>query len=346
METGRLGLCDEEVDVPAGSFEGIRTPRAPSGVGIRQDTCLYYPYFSVRDEVWLKHVLVWWDRIATIVPVDVPLERVTDDRLRALAEANAIQAWPVDAAAREKAARAAVELIDQGALTDFPEGEPFELHFGKMTNQLVEELRRRDQIVDLRGDNVLVPRNTGFLVMAVLAHVLAERTRAWPLTDELDLATAYIGIARREGAGGGAVEVVEADLQLMVPNLESVDIVDWLRFREDHRADLEAYRRSVKQLARDVSRAADRDAAEEILDDRREQVEGEIEANRSIFRKLTSETSIVALSFVAEAGALVANPALAGAVAVVAAGALVAKRFRHREIHHLSFLTKAARQFG
>lgn len=291
----------------AGSFEGIRTPRAPSGVGVQQDTCLYYPFFSVRDEIWLKQVLVWWDRIAIIVPIDVPLDRVADERLRALAEAGAIQAWPVDMAAREKAARVAVELIDQGKLAAFPKGEPFELHFGKVTNQLVEELKRRDQIVDLSGGNVVVPGNTGFLVMTILAHVLAEKTKAWPLTDERELANAYVAIARREGAGGGAVAVVEADLQLMIPKLESVDLVDWLRFREDHRAELETYRKSVKQLARDVSRAADHDAAQEIIADRREQVEGEIEANKSIFKKLTSETALAALTLVAEAGAVVAN---------------------------------------
>lgn len=329
-----------------GSFEGIRTPRAPSGVGIQQDTCLYYPYFSIRDEVWLKQVLVWWDRIATIVPVDVPLEHIADTRLRVLAEAGAVQAWPVDMAERQEAARVAIELIDEGNLTAFPEGEPFELHFGKMTDQLVDDLKKRDQVVDVRGGQVVVPGNTGFLVMAILAHVLAERTKAWSLTDQRELANAYIGIARRGGASGGAVEVVEADLQLLIPNLESVDLADWLKFRTDHRAELVTYRKSVKQLARDVSRAADRDEAQEILADRKEQVEGEIEEKKRIFKKLTSETSLATLSFVAEAGALVANPAVATAVAVVAAGALVTRHFRHREIHHLSFLTKAARQFG
>lgn len=334
--------------MPAGSFDAIRTSRAPSGVGPQQDTCLYYPYFTVRDELWLKQVLVWWDRLATVVPVDVPLERVADDRFHALAEAGAIQAWPVEMAAREEAARAAIGLIDQGRLAEFPEGEPLELHFGKMTGHLVEQLRERGQTIDRRGGNVIVPMNTGLLVMAVLAHVLAERTRAWPLTDQRDLANAYLGIAsRRTGAGGGAMAVVEGDLQLVIPNLESVDLTHWLQFRADHREELKSYRRSIKQLARDVSRAEDHDVAQEMLDDRREQVEDEIEAGKGLFKKLTTETAVAALTLVTEAGVLAINPALGGTVGVVAtAGALAANRFRRREIHHLSFLTKAARKFA
>jgi hypothetical protein len=289
--------------------------------------------------------LVWWDRIATVVPIDVPLERVADARFRVLAEANALQAWPVEMSVREKAARAAISLIDQGKLTLFPDGEPFEMHFGKMTGQLVEELRKRDLVVDQREGNVLVPGSTGFLVMAVLAHVLADRTRAWPLTDQRQLATAYVEVASREGAGGGAQQVVAADLRLTVPNLESVELARWLRFREDNRAELEVYRKSIRQLARDLSRSRDPDAAEELLSERKEQVESEIEEKKSLFKKLTSDTSLTVLTFVAEVGALVVNPAVAGAVGVAAAGGLAANHFRHREIHHLAFLAEAARHF-
>jgi hypothetical protein len=295
--------------------------------------------------MWLKQVLTWWDRIATIVPIDVPLDRVADARLRVLAEAGAVQAWPVEYEVRERAARAAMGLIDQGRLEAFPDGDPFHVHFGKMTDQLVEELKQRDLVLGLSEGNVLVPGKVGFLVMAVLAHVLGDRTRAWALTDQPDLATAYIGIARPPGAAGGAHQVVAADLRLTVPNLDSVDLARWLEFRDRHRAELRAYRRSIKQLARELSRARDPDEAEELLDDRREQVETEIEERRGLFRKLTSESVLVVLALVADVGTFIVNPAIGGAL-TVATGGLALNRLRHREVHHLAFLAKAGRRFG
>jgi len=29
--------------------------------------CLYYPYYEVRDEMWVKEALLYWETIATIV---------------------------------------------------------------------------------------------------------------------------------------------------------------------------------------------------------------------------------------------------------------------------------------
>ncbi len=333
-------------------LDRVRMPRAPSGVGVQPDTCLYYPYFSVRDEAWLKQILVWWDQLATIVPLDVPLASVADGRFQALAEAGALQAWPVDLHVREAAARAVLDLIDQGKLAEFPEGDPFELRFGKMTHELVDELRRRDQVISVEGENVLLPGNTGFLVMAILAQALAEGTGAWPLTDEQSQAEAYVAIARGEPEGGpgarvaAGLQLMKVDLELTVPNLESVDLAAWLKFRDKHRSDLAAYRRSVKKLARDIALAPDRDVAQEVLSERKEQVQAEMEDRRSLFKRLTSDSALVALSFLVDLGVVAFNPALGAAISVAATGPLVAKQVLRREIHHLSFLTKAARRFG
>jgi len=49
----------------------VRRPRAPEGVAVPPDVCLYYPHFEVRDENWAKEALLYWETIATIVPLDV-----------------------------------------------------------------------------------------------------------------------------------------------------------------------------------------------------------------------------------------------------------------------------------
>jgi len=330
----------------AGSFDPVRTARAPSGVGAQPDTCLYYPYFAVRDEQWLKKVLVWWDRVATIVPVDVDFEQVVNEPTRILAEAEAFQAWPVERAVRDSAARAAIELIDQGRLMDFPDAEPVELHFGKLTRQLVEELRARDQVVRVRQGRVLVRGKAAMLVMEVLAHALADQTGASPLTDERAFANAYVGLASRRRLEGGAVDIVEADLELTIPNLESIPLRDWLSFRTDHRGELEVYRSSIRKLAREIAHASDRDEVDDILAERKHQVEEEVRARKSVFRKLTSETSVATLALLAAIGEFIPHPAIASAIAVGAAGAVVAKQVHHPEVHQLSFLTKAARKLG
>jgi uncharacterized protein DUF6236 len=321
----------------------IRTGRAPAGIEQRPGTCLYYPYFSISNETWLKEALLWWDRIATIVPNDVPIEAIADDQMRALADFGVFEAWPVEARIRDRAAKTAIRLMDEGALADFPDAEDFELHFGKLTGQLQEQLYEREQVVRGGPGSIYVKGKTGLLVLSVLAHMLAEETRAWALTDDPQLATAYLGIARRSGAGAGVLSVIEADIDVVIPQIQDVPIARWLKFREEHPNELEVYRRSIANLARDVARAADTEEAEEILAERKDALRDELDRQKGIFNKLTSEVAVATISFVAAAGGFAVNPALGAAVSAVAAGAIVASQFRRREIHQLSFLAKAAR---
>lgn len=55
------------------SLDQLRPPRGPSGVGLQRSACLYYPNFSVHDELWAKEALLLCNFIATIIPRDVDL---------------------------------------------------------------------------------------------------------------------------------------------------------------------------------------------------------------------------------------------------------------------------------
>src|ERR671918_278038 len=107
--------------MPRGSFDLIRMGRAPGSVGIQADTSLYYPNYSVKDELWAKQVLLFWDSISTIVPRDVDPTSIDSELFRSLAKGGALRTWQVELPLRERVASTAMQLIDEGRAEAFPQ---------------------------------------------------------------------------------------------------------------------------------------------------------------------------------------------------------------------------------
>lgn len=181
----------------------------------------------------------------------------------------------------------------------------------------------------------------------MLAHRLAEATNAQPLTDDSDLASCYLHVGQANNRTNAALNIVQRDLELAIPDLRNIDLATWLKFREKHRPALEVYRSGLRQLARDVTHAAGTDEVEEILKEREQVLANTMDQKKTVFKTLTSDNTWTTLRIVVEVGTTApVNPLIAAALLGVEAAAYAAKQFRRKELHHLSFVQVAAKTFN
>lgn len=140
------------------SMNVVGRPRAPYGVSIDKPTCLYYPFFTMQDQEWTKKALLFWDRIATIVPKNVDLTFFPDPAFHDLVAAGALQPWAVSSEIRSEVTESAVQMIDAGVHLQFPPGEPFPINFGKMTAELQDGLTERNLVRGATPTDLLLDR--------------------------------------------------------------------------------------------------------------------------------------------------------------------------------------------
>lgn len=301
----------------------------------------------MQDQEWTKKALLFWDRIATIVPKNIDLTSFPDTAFHDLVAAGALQPWAVSSEIRSEVTESAVQMIDSGVHLQFPPGEPFPINFGKMTAELHEALTERDLVRGATPTDLLLDRNVALMVLTLLAHRLAEATNAQPLTDDSDLASCYLHVGQANNRTHAALTIVQRDLELAIPDLRNIELPAWLKFREQHRPALEMYRSGLRQLARDVTHAAEPDEVEEILKDREQDLANTMDEKKSVFKTLTSDNTWTTLRIVVEIGTTApVNPLIAAALLGVEAAAYAAKQFRRKELHHLSFVQAAGKRFN
>ncbi len=336
---------EEEVDALSEVARPVRRPRAPEGVAVRPDVCLYYPHFEVRDENWAKEALLYWETIATIVPLDVDTASFSSQLYRDLADAGAVEPWGVSRDARERATDVILQLLDAGYADAFPEGEPFTLNFGKLTRSLIAGLKERGVDARATGQDVLVDFRVGSLVMCVLAHVLADAMKTRPLTDHPQLGETYLNVMGASPRGSNTVTIIAQDIALAIPDLRDVDLRAWLAFRDKHRRELTEYRESVTSLAREAAGAEDEDEALSVFEARRATIERYLESKKGFFKRLTASTTLSAVSLLLGLPSLV-DPGVIEVVTGTASPAIGVKQLMKREVHQLSFVQKLSQKWG
>lgn len=314
---------------------------------MQRTACLYYPNFGVPDELWAKEALLLWDFIATIIPRGVDLTQVAKKYplFQELTESGALRPWAVEMQVREKAGELALNLIDTKQFEILPETDPFALNFGKLTDQFANQLDERGLVLEKRASEVVVEGRVGLLVMMILAHVLEEGTQAAPVTDAEDLGRAYVSVLHHvDGAAGlESRRVVQHDLQFLMPDLANVELGKWLRFRRKYASELIEYRRSVNLAAGEIEKSNDEDQAVEILANRLQDLQRQVEERTSIFRKLTTAVQESGIVVVADLGAIgLASPTLKGAVGgLLSSAGIIAHEFR-KELHRTTFVQRLA----
>jgi hypothetical protein len=157
------------------------------------DTALYFPYVRVPQTPWFTQVLLYWDRVASIVPDSLRAKPdALDPYMRELKRERLLEYVRPDSELWETAetfTSAFLKLLE--GLPIPPEGERrfTRLHISKLPGHLFDELHSRGLAKD-RGGNVVaswhqVEVTTADAYMAYLACVISGKRKetTLPVTD-------------------------------------------------------------------------------------------------------------------------------------------------------------------
>ena len=252
------------------------------------DIALYYPYVHPRDDGWLKHAVLFWPRIARIIPPGYL--RSDTESARKLQEAGILldrnpgpAAFSVSADFGGFVAAHAGELTARHSLTAARRLEPPRdvradghvnphygwIHRGKITNDAIAALTE-NQLATEHGDWIGMHPALSNVYMCALTAKLAARGLNVPITDqglhhvaaagwELDdLARALLPDTdlvadASDGAPAAKQLVVSLALRsLALPGIDAVPIERIIELRHEHGDQFVRFRAAIASLAASV----------------------------------------------------------------------------------------------
>ncbi len=251
---------------------------------------LYYPYIHFRDEEWLRTSLLYWDRMARIVPSGYPphdsptVKRLTDDF-------DFIDNVNPDYGILDAVGGPFIELIrgrgdelrGRFRLTGTPQGpitvEGIPVHAEILAPKLSDELRNALRESGLTADRADTSGIASFYLhpelanvyMTALAQAMASAAKCQLVSDDArgHVAAGGLTVARlgellldldRQALGSTEVETQMAlfALRIALPKgLKDVPLDKLFALRERHREELNAYQRFVSDLVRSDGPLAD-----------------------------------------------------------------------------------------
>lgn len=228
---------------------------------------LYYPTIDIPNKEWLRHALLYWDKISSIVPGDgdpMILAKLSSDIEILIKEGEFVPVSPKELFSEEKHRETALQFFDdfietfesdnfQNLILEeektyfeiytekglFSKKKTFEsLPNSKVPNSIYEYLVNRDKTFAIKqnSDFVNIETNTALLYMSLLAKYLADIN-----TNPTTIGTDNIGYEKynfrnvNEENGFPAISIVLNDLLPSPKNNVSLQkILEFKRIRKDN----------------------------------------------------------------------------------------------------------------
>jgi hypothetical protein len=267
----------------------------------------YYPepYWRLAEGDWLKTVLLFFDRIAILLPAYMRGRESAADPVLAgpLTERGLLQVLEpetfVDQVVTESLTTMMVDLITQGAFDHLERSrhgyqELSRSRLGwnadvELASMVVEELQSRGLAHESR-DGLSVPlhpvvRTTVLVLLSQLARSAGMRhgLDLHPITADrraLDSLIGTLSLSPMPSLG----HVVALDLEAVALDLAPLPLDDVLDFRGQHTSDYRRYMRDVRRFIAELS-PLPRDERERLLVDRREELADRAHQLRRLARR-------------------------------------------------------------
>lgn len=286
----------------------------PDGGGRRFLEVAYYypaPFWTANEGSWIKSLLLFFDRIAILLPDYMYGRHIAADPSLAgpledlgLLEILDPSDW-VDQEMTETLSRTTLDMVEAGIFDDLPADVRFqELSQSRMgygadldlASSLVEELQGRGLAED-SADGVSIPlhpvvRTTILVLLAQLARSAGERRnmRVHPTTSHLPAGSDLRRILSLSGMPS-AGHVVSLDLEFVSLDLEQVPLDELLAFRAAHAAEYQAYARSLRGFMEELSQIADPEERIALLSVRSSELADSAHALRTRARRSFSKAA-------------------------------------------------------
>lgn len=257
------------------------------------EVAYYYPqpYWRMAEADWLKSLLLFFDRVAILLPrymggVEVTADPILAGPMRDRGLLTILEPETfVDQTMTEHLASSLTGLISAGAFDELEKSSHFaELSRSRMgwdadvriAKDVITELRRRG-LARKSEDGVSVPlhpvvRKTVLVLLSQLARARGRELgmELHPVTSEesvIHTLTEVLALHAMPSTG----QIVLVDLETVGVDLSAVPLDEVVGFRDAHGAEYRAYARDIRRLVADLSPLAPEDR-ERLLADRREEL--------------------------------------------------------------------------
>lgn len=259
-----------------------------------QDTILYYPSIEIKDGEWLRKAILYWDKVASIVPA-VNYQDDSWSDMRYLLNVDLYE--PIYPSELE----ADSELVDEFCRQV---KEQLRLHNDKRNwthkskvhvdktmyrERKINRAKTPETICDFLLDEGIATRKNeewlymaeydSMVYMALLAKFLAKKHDRMHIGT--DMKTFFSTPFIMNGAKmGNAEKQIYMNIQindiLPCPILEDVSLDDIIKFKKGHERELEHFRRRIKDYQRQLNACRERDDIDETTNDFRHSIEDDM----------------------------------------------------------------------
>jgi Family of unknown function (DUF6236) len=237
---------------------------------------LYFPYISVPQDAWFTRVLLYWDKVGSIVPAPyVRQPGQLSPYMQELLAADLVA--PVVPEYHDGPLYAPMEcflqFLDEEQSQEGTRGKPlglhpasrgaaaeagtvFQIHRGKLGDLVAEGLLERGLARRVEGEDWYeVESRTAAHFMAYLAVTLGARVAMDPITDSAAHLAAFSSAPGASDTPAALLEGMRASvLEEMLPApAQSVRVSDLAEFRERHGDLLSKFRREIENRLIDLA---------------------------------------------------------------------------------------------
>ncbi|MDE2981789.1 MAG: hypothetical protein OXU74_11395 [Gemmatimonadota bacterium] len=331
------------------------------------DVAYYYPapYWLASESDWIKSLLLFFDRVAILLPGYMYGQHVMADPILAgpLEERGLLQVlepndW-VNESMAHQLGEIIVELLTNGGFDDLSREDQFlELSYSRLGHSadfelsdfLVDELRAND-LARPSEDGVSVPLHP--TVRTTILTLLGQLSRAagskrglvvHPTTQDRGAVEDLISTLSRE-AMPSRTNVIAFDLEPVGLNLSSIPLDDVVQFRAERRDAHRAYMRDLQRCMAELAAINEPEQREALLLQRREEIAAAAhDIRRTAGRAFGKSLSSWSLGLTGAAWALTTGDLLGAALS---AAGLVPKVFGDADsVTAYSYLFAAQEKMG
>ena len=233
---------------------------------IRMENLLYYPYINIPKNDWAARVLLYYERIGSIVPqrylygeFDPYMKELVENRLVEPINPIVVLEHPWDVARPfidylrrnefniEKRRKASYGHSKSRTGTSSYRGTT-KIHADKFDSQVFYELEQAGLAHKLDGEWYLVERTTANELMIYLASVIGHKIQFLPTTDRQQRRFNTVGLKAVSRSLETADNKREVILDELMPFPDQIDLKRLRQFKEEHLGLLKAFKNRVELI--------------------------------------------------------------------------------------------------
>lgn len=223
---------------------------------------LYYPRVLIPDNLWLRRVILYWDKIKPIVPEEVEQEIPQTHISKELKNYGMLEFIHPEHVLTDYYMGSELSQFFLNIVTSEkfrskigpPQKRNYEvrIHRHKFTDGLLEELKGSELFKEINYNWLLFETNSGIIYLGFLASSLANCLNLEPITDNKIYQDGFLW-SQLIPSAHPELSISSLVLEKLLPApREEVSVKQIIKFKEKHEKELLAFRRLIRDTLKSL----------------------------------------------------------------------------------------------